>query len=368
MIIIFMLPLYFWFVKVEKMKLFYVFMCSIAVFSFSGLINAMVERRIWIESYLSTYGLMAQWAVIIFVFIIYIFGFHSKIKWIIHHFHIKKVWYVVWVVPMMISLSNIFMVPQSYQTMQINRVWRMSWIYNVVFLFIFFLFQYMFYLIAKTTTEKLETEKKNQMLEMQSRQYADLQLYLQQTRQLRHDFKHTIHTITILAKEKQEDELIQYLENYNNELSSVYSHYFFCENSAVNAILNYYAQIAKQHQIELDWKISLASQIHISDVDLCSIIGNLLENAVHGCMTISIKRYIHLSIDIDESNELYIIISNNFDGQVKQKDNRYLSLKKDGNGIGLLSIEATVDKYHGYTHFTHSQKEFIANVMIPLYE
>ena len=53
-----------------------------------------------------------------------------------------------------------------------------------------------------------------------------------------------------------------------------------------------------------------------------------------------------------------------FDGIVKKSRHQYLSTKKDGNGMGLLSISITVEKYHGVARFYHSDSEFYSEIML----
>jgi len=119
--------------------------------------------------------------------------------------------------------------------------------------------------------------------------------------------------------------------------------------------------------IQTNWNIDLPEQIHISEIDLCAMLGNLLENALQGCITVSpLQRFINLSIDLTKNHELYLVCVNSFNGIVKKSQHKYLSTKKDGNGIGLLSIMITVEKYNGIARFYHSESEFYSEIMLKL--
>lgn len=59
----------------------------------------------------------------------------------------------------------------------------------------------------------------------------------------------------------------------------------YCRINSVNALLNYYGQWAEQNGIKLSWKIQLPDDAGISQPDLCSVLGNVVENALDGCMT-----------------------------------------------------------------------------------
>lgn len=78
------------------------------------------------------------------------------------------------------------------------------------------------------------------------------------------------------------------------------------------------------------------------------------------------ERFINLSADMTKNGELYLICINSFNGRVKLSGTKYLSTKQSGNGIGLLSITATAEKYDGMTRFYHSDSEFTSEVMLSL--
>lgn len=134
-----------------------------------------------------------------------------------------------------------------------------------------------------------------------------------------------------------------------------------------NALLNYYAAFMDQEKIKRNWKISLPGELHITDTELCSLLGNLLENVCHGCQTLPADERFHcLTIQLQHGNCLYIVSSNSFDGIVKQKNASYLPTQKGGSGIGLSSIAAVADKYHGMAQFSHTDKEFITNIVLEI--
>jgi len=52
-------------------------------------------------------------------------------------------------------------------------------------------------------------------------------------------------------------------------------------------LLNYYAQSANTNDIYLEWKITILDDIIVSEIDLCTLLGHLIENAFYGCMTVA---------------------------------------------------------------------------------
>lgn len=125
------------------------------------------------------------------------------------------------------------------------------------------------------------------------------------------------------------------------------------------------ASMIDQAQIHRNWKISLPENLQISDPELCSLLGNLLENVLHGCQTLSPdNRYHNFTICLEHDRFLYLVSSNNFNGIVKQKNHLYLSTHKNGSGIGLSSIATIAEKYHGIAQFSNIDKEFLINVVM----
>lgn len=182
---------------------------------------------------------------------------------------------------------------------------------------------------------------------------------------MRHDFKHTATTAIGLAREGKTTQLVEYLNSYSKLLDNTGKQFFFCKNSVVNAILGYYAELAFQHDIKTDWRVNMPEVLSIDDVVLSAIIGNVLENALEGCLTISEgKRYIKLQIDVEGGCQLYIIVVNNFDGKVKKRGDVYLTNKANGSGLGIMSVKVMAEKYNGQARFSHIDNEFYSEIML----
>ena len=75
------------------------------------------------------------------------------------------------------------------------------------------------------------------------------------------------------------------------------------------------------------------------------------------------KRYINLNAEEDGNGHLYITQVNSYDGNIRMKNNRYLSTT-NGSGIGLGSVQQTAEKYDGMAEFHAGQTEFVSSVML----
>lgn len=371
-VVLMLFPFYYYFVKPMKykfLKLFYVFISVMANFSFMAIINRLVDVYVYNSGYGSPYctliGLAVEWVLSITMFLIIAFYKNKKMMWLLNNFNSLRVWRIIWIVPVATLVGYVFMYPKSYFVMSHGRILRVSFVLCTLVFALFAVFQSMLYLIARTAVEKYDAEKRASVIEMQSVQYEKLRNYIENTRRLRHDFRHTLGALSILAERGQFDELCQYLREYNDSANMESKPVIYCENPAVNAVLGYYADMAHENHIDTKWDVSIPEKTDISDVDLCVIIGNLAENAIHGCQTVAAeKRYINFSVDMENQKELYFVMVNSFNGIVKKENNKFVSVKSDGEGIGVESVRAVTEKYHGTSDFNNDGEMFISRVMI----
>ena len=226
---------------------------------------------------------------------------------------------------------------------------------------------FVFFYQMVITTQALEAERQRvRLFRMQERQFADQQRYLAETSRMRHDFRHTILALKGMADAGKTAELSDFLDQYIqdfpvNESSS------YTGSLCVNATLNYAASVCRASHIPMYWQISLPDPCPIAEMDLCTILGNMLENAIRGCLTVpEADRQIHLTITTMDEPNLYIVQSNSFDGKVRMRGGRYLTNLPGGTGLGLESIHATAEKYHGTARFYHEGKIFSTDIRIPL--
>lgn len=277
---------------------------------------------------------------------------------------LSHVWYLFLPLPLVFFLFNMIMIPRNYQTIHIGRVFPSFHVILTLMLFLMVFTHILFYRISMTIITVMKDKERIHFFEMQELQYCSQKNYIEQTEKLRHDFRQSVYTLWELAASKDWESLEKYLIAYEKTLPRRET-LVWCQNSAVNALLNYYAGIARHNTIRLKWEINLPASFLVPEPDLCSLLGNILENAISGSMTQEASlRYLNLSVTLRGDSNLYIVCSNNFNGIVRQKRNHYLSTKRKGSGYGISSITMTAEKYNGVARFSHSTYEFSVDVMI----
>ena len=224
---------------------------------------------------------------------------------------------------------------------------------------------YEMYRVAREFTRNARLDRENQLLAMESRRYMELQTYLDNTRRLRHDFRQHLHVIAGLTETGQLEELKSYLHQYESELSE--HRPTLCANAAVDALAGYYDHAAGQQDVPVEWKLALPRQLPMPEADLCTILGNLLENALHASQKLPPEqRRVQVMAQMLSPAMLGLVVENRYDGVLKKQQGILHSTKHEGTGIGLVSAEMVVHKYNGSLHLETEEHLFRVNVLLNL--
>ncbi len=277
-----------------------------------------------------------------------------------------RVWYPLVAVHGIIFMFNMLMIPHYYENLYVGRIFSMFIALEIIVLMLFIFLHVIFYHIADVVLKHAELSERSRFLEMQAEQYKRLQNYMRQTRLLRHDFRQSVHVLSTLADEGDltglKTHLREYEERWNTDTPTNY-----CANSVLNALFNYYKGMADAQGVKTDWQLSIPDPLTVSELDLAALFGNLMENALAGCMTVEEnKRRFALSVESRQGNCLYIVSTNSFDGKTGKSGEKYFSTKRAGEGTGLLSISTVAEKYSGYARFSDSGGEFFVDVMLKI--
>ncbi|MCL2199636.1 MAG: GHKL domain-containing protein [Defluviitaleaceae bacterium] len=221
---------------------------------------------------------------------------------------------------------------------------------------------------------RIQTEQTNEMashirainrqLELQQNQYARMIEHYNRDKAMRHNIRHHFVTLKRLANAENSEKIKVYLTDLTSGEAYTELDVIYCENLAVNAVVSHYLDIAKAEGIEIDARLVISEEIGcLSAMDLCVILGNLLENAVEACRQINESKFIRASSML-KGNTLFITVDNSFYGEIKKDGDTFMSTKREGEGIGTSSVKAIVEKYGGEARFETKGNEFRASVML----
>ncbi len=110
-----------------------------------------------------------------------------------------QTWYVFWVLPLVFILLNLFITPRYQITLQTGRVLQVYIVMSIALLFLMFMFNAIFLLMATSLNRNARLQQENQLLVMQRQRYESLKAAIEEARQARHDL-HQLNQISALAE------------------------------------------------------------------------------------------------------------------------------------------------------------------------
>lgn len=195
--------------------------------------------------------------------------------------------------------------------------------------------------------------------------YDEVQNIYKTMRGWRHDYHNHIQTLLALCGDEERTK--EYLLKLNDDLTTVDT-VIKTGNVMADAILNSKISLMKSKGITVNAKAIVPAELAVSEIDLCTVIGNLLDNAMEAVLrqTEADNKFIRVFIGILK-NQLYISVYNSVCGELKKRKNTYLSVKRGENhGFGLASVDRIVKKYGGFVNRQNEEGVFATEVMLPL--
>ena len=199
-------------------------------------------------------------------------------------------------------------------------------------------------------------------------QYQNLQDQLtahKEIRHLHHDMKNHLLTLSALGNEQQHEyiqSLLHQLENFDNFVET--------NNAVLNVLLSQKIRTAREKNIRVKADLDLSMAAFVESIDLCSIFGNALDNAIEAAEQVEDIQNRFISIKGGAYANLYIVrITNSCSGKLLHKENGLLDTTKKnraGHGIGLESIQRTLQRYHGVLTYQVEDNAFVLKFSLPL--
>ncbi len=225
---------------------------------------------------------------------------------------------------------------------------------------LFFLLRRMFYAMIDRRIERFQSE-------LIEKQMQEIQNLYRQVRGWRHDYRNHIQNMKIQLAEGNYEGLGQYLSELADDINTVDT-VVKTGNVMADAILNSKLSAAEKLNIKTNVKANIPDGLPLTDVELCAVIGNLLDNAVEACAKIpETQRFIRIYMG-KLKNQFYLSVQNSA-GEVKRSGHTYFSTKPNesgSHGYGIFRIDRIVKKYNGYVNRQNEEGVFATEIMFQL--
>ena len=227
-----------------------------------------------------------------------------------------------------------------------------------------------FVILEAMFMQKLEDNRKNELdairniLFTQYAQYRTSQENIDLINRKYHDLKHQLQIIrnesNIEKKNEYIDEIEAGIRKYEAENKT--------GNPVLDTILTSKSNLCLKHDIQL---VAIADGQLLKDMhvmDICTIFGNALDNAIEYELQIpdKEKRIIHLTVS--KKNSFIIIVVENYCEEKVLKEGEELTTTKGNkqyHGYGIKSIKYSIEKYEGFVNITNENNWFRVEMIIP---
>lgn len=274
-----------------------------------------------------------------------------------------KGWFGFCVIPISYSALLFFTSKYNLDTVVTERAFVFAGLVFILTLAAYFLIIRFF----KQTREQLTLQNEHNLLQMQ---ITAAQLHLnalqesqEKTMIYRHDMRHHLHLIYAYLADNKTAIAQKYIREVEKTIEDA-TFEKYCSNYMVNLILYSDIAKAKNEQITVETHIDLPEKNAVSDMDLCVIFANAIENAVNACKRIPSATDRTIKIVCKTKNDkLFIQITNSYQGTVTFVDDMPVSTEEN-HGFGTKSIAAVAHKYDGVYSFTAEDGVFKTSIIL----
>lgn len=208
----------------------------------------------------------------------------------------------------------------------------------------------MVYRIKDSQQKEREQIKTISDLQLQNQYLNSVYTLDEHTRKVRHDLKNHMNIMRTLLEDEQGGRVktIEYINQYVKQTSLMYET-VKTDNKVVNAVIN--SKLLYCAENGINTSVSVCKDVsNLSDVEICTVLGNLLDNAIEAELkNDEHEREIQLNINMEE-DMLNIFVKNKIKESVLAANHELKTTKKDdkNHGIGMKNIYDIVTRHNGY--------------------
>ena len=250
----------------------------------------------------------------------------------------------------------------NYNLLNLNTTEAFSF-YGIGSLFCFlFIIQFLY---SKNTMYIRELEKENEFkidkMQKQFEYYQSKQADEERIKVIYHDMKNHL---LVLQNKENTVESQKMIKELQNQIES-YENYEHTGNSFLDIIIKDKLKIAKEKEIDLMVAIDFKDINFIESLDISTIFGNALDNAIEGVEKVSKENRVILVKAGKVNNFISIVVENNYNENEKLGNKK--TTKKDTflHGYGISNIKNAVKKYSGTCTITKENRKFTLKILIP---
>ena len=175
----------------------------------------------------------------------------------------------------------------------------------------------------------------------------------------------TVHSLLAAGETEKAGEYIEKLIQETDQFAET----TYSENIVVNSIVGIRLNQAKRGGIAVHSHIHVPAVLEIDDVDLNSLLSNMLENAIEACMCMEDRAGAYINLEIRKNQRFLFIECENSVAPGENLEPGQATLKDDAkeHGFGLKTMSAVAEKYASITQIQREPGRFVVrtNLCLP---
>lgn len=279
----------------------------------------------------------------------------------------KRVSDYIWIVVIamlanvLLTSAGLYVVRDTVNDVRFEKYLTITYLYSYVSVILIVLFV----AYIRNTNSKLEQmiEVERQLKDAQEQYYLALLQKEENTRKSRHDWCNHLICMSGLANRENAKETERYISALMNQMYGMQEICHDTGNDIINILLNHYAA-KNQQAVSIRVCGRLKSKILITDVDLCVIISNILENAIE-----YIKKHPesgnNLYVLLEEGNIYQRIVVENYVSEDVTEETLKKTSKsdKENHGIGISNVKEAVKRNGGNLKIGIQERKMRAEII-----
>ena len=180
----------------------------------------------------------------------------------------------------------------------------------------------------------------------------------------RHDLRHHMQFLAGCIENGRTEQALGYIRSVCSEIEAG-KVTAYCENEAANLIFSAFADRAAKAGVQFTVQAGISQALPVSESDLCVLLSNALENALHAavrCREAGQGAFIE-TIGHEKGKKLFLQITNSCLPDVQFREGVPVT-DQPGHGLGVRSICAISERYGGLTSFAAKDGQFTLRVML----
>lgn len=234
-----------------------------------------------------------------------------------------------------------------------------------IFIFIVYIWIYNIREILRQRADEKGTIKLLQLKnELTLNRFNKVKSYIEDIHILRHEIKHHIAAMQILCNDGELSRLSEYLSSISTGIIS--QDITYSNNHLVDCILSDFTVRSNEYKIQFEYDISIPEKINISDQDLCSLLLNMLDNALESCIN-SQDKFIKFQMII-KGSFLLITCQNSHNNFIYEKNGKFFTQKQNkiSHGHGINIMKSVAEKYGSILDISYDINSFTVKTFLQI--